>query len=149
MKWMGTNDQQENFDGLLAAWLARLDTEELNKKFYRELFDWFEWVVAEGKFPTDENRTLKPEEHVIRLITRLLFVWFIKEKGLVSDELFNETQVRDLLEDYDRDTGDSYYRAVLQNLFFATLNTEIEKRKFSEGGTHAIAISHCIATRVR
>ena len=149
VKWMGTNDQQENFDGLLAAWLARLDTEELNKKFYRELFDWFEWVVAEGKFPTDENRTLKPEEHVIRLITRLLFVWFIKEKGLVSDELFNETQVRDLLEDYDRDTGDSYYRAVLQNLFFATLNTEIEKREFSEGGTHAIAISHCIATRVR
>ena len=39
-----------------------------------------------------------------------------------------------LLEDYDRDAGDSYYRAVLQNLFFATLNTEIGKRKFSEGG---------------
>ena len=133
-KWMVANKQSQNFDGLLAAWLARLDTSELNKKFYRELFTWFEWVVAEGKFPTDENRTLKPEEHVIRLITRLLFVWFIKEKGLVSDELFNETQVRDLLEDYDRDTGDSYYRAVLQNLFFATLNTEIEKREFSEGG---------------
>ena len=130
-KWMGTNDQQQNFDGLLAAWLARLDTEELNKKFYRELFDWFEWAVAEGKFPTDENRTLEPEEHVIRLIMRLLFVWFIKEKGLVADELFNETHVRDLLEDYNRDTGDSYYRAVLQNLFFATLNTEIQKRGFS------------------
>ena len=28
-------------------------------------------------------------------------------------------------------TDDSYYRAVLQNLFFATLNTEIEKREFS------------------
>ena len=133
-KWMGANDQQENFDGLLAAWLARLDTEELNKKFYRELFDWFEWAVAEGKFPTDENRTLKPEEHVIRLITRLLFVWFIKEKGLVAEELFNEAQVSPLLKDYNQDTGDSYYRAVLQNLFFATLNTEIEKRGFSEGG---------------
>ena len=65
---------------------------------------WFEWAIVEGKFPTDKNRTLKPEEHVIRLITRLLFVWFIKEKGLVADELFNETHVRDLLEDYDRDT---------------------------------------------
>ena len=134
LTWMASKKQPKNFDGLLAAWLAQLDTEELNKKFYRELFAWFEWAVAEGKFPTDENRTLKPEEHVIRLITRLLFVWFIKEKGLVSDELFNETQVRDLLEDYDRDTGDSYYRAVLQNLFFATLNTEIEKREFSQGG---------------
>ena len=130
-KWMADHKEQENFDGLLAAWLARLDTEELNKKFYRELFNWFEWAVAEGKFPTDKNRTLKPEEHVIRLITRLLFVWFIKEKGLVADELFNETHVRALLKDYNHDTGDSYYRAVLQNLFFATLNTEIEKRGFS------------------
>jgi len=34
-KWMAAHYEQENFDGLLAAWLARLDTEELNKKFYR------------------------------------------------------------------------------------------------------------------
>ena len=138
-KWMDDHNQQENFDGLLAAWLARLDTEELNKKFYRELFAWFEWAVAEGKFPKDKNLTVDPEEHVIRLITRLLFVWFIKEKGLVADELFNEVQVSPLLKDYDRGSGDSYYRTVLQNLFFATLNTEIEntegeKRRFS-GGT--------------
>ncbi len=133
-KWMDANHQPKNFDGLLEAWLARLDTEALNKQFYRELFAWFEWAVDEGKFPTNENRTLKQEEHVIRLITRLLFVWFIKEKGLVADELFNETHIAPLLKDYDRGTGDSYYRAVLQNLFFATLNTEIEKRGFSEGG---------------
>ena len=136
-KWMSDHKEQENFDGLLAAWLARLDTEELNKKFYRELFNWFEWAVAEGKFPTDKNRTVDPEEHVIRLITRLLFVWFIKEKGLVADELFNETQISPSLKDYDRESGDSYYRTVLQNLFFATLNTEIEnvegeKRRFSK-----------------
>ena len=130
-KWMAAKEQSENFDGLLAAWLARLDTEELNKQFYRELFDWFEWAVAEGKFPTDRNRTLKPEEHIIRLITRLLFVWFIKEKGLIADALFNETEVAPLLKDYDHEAGDSYYRAVLQNLFFATLNTEITKRGFS------------------
>ena len=123
-----------NFVELHRAWAKTLDTEELNKKFYRELFTWFEWAVAEGKFPTNEKRTLKPEEHVIRLITRLLFVWFIKEKGLITDALFSETQVGPLLKDYDRDAGDSYYRAVLQNLFFATLNTEIEKRQFTKGG---------------
>ena len=120
-----------NFVELHRAWGKTLDTEELNKKFYRELFDWFEWAVAEGQFPTNEKRTLKPEEHVIRLITRLLFVWFIKEKGLIADELFNEAQISPLLKDYDHDCGDSYYRAVLQNLFFATLNTEIGKRGFS------------------
>ena len=129
---MAANNQPENFDGLLAAWLARLDTEALNKQFYQKLFDWFKWTVDEAEFPTDEKRVLKPEEHVIRLITRLLFVWFIKEKGLVADELFNETQVAALLKDYNPDTGDSYYRAVLQNLFFATLNTEIAQREFSK-----------------
>ena len=133
-KWMADHKKQENFDGLLEAWLARLDTEPLNKEFYEKLFAWFEWAVEAATFPTDEKRNLGPEEHIIRLITRLLFVWFIKEKGLVSDELFNEAQVRDLLKDYDRDCGDSYYRAVLQNLFFATLNTKMEKRRFSKGG---------------
>ena len=123
-----------NFVELHRAWAKTLDTEELNKKFYRELFAWFEWAVAEGKFPTDKNRSLDPEEHVIRLITRLLFVWFIKEKGLIADDLFNEARISPLLKDYDRDTGDSYYRAVLQNLFFATLNTEIGKRRFTRGG---------------
>ena len=132
-KWMTTKEQPKNFDGLLEAWLARLSTEELNKKFYQELFAWFKWAVKKATFPTDEKHIFDPEEHVIRLITRLLFVWFIKEKGLVAEELFNETQIRSLLKDYSLDTGDSYYRAVLQNLFFATLNTEIEKRRFSKG----------------
>ena len=40
--------------------------------------------------------------------------------------------MRGLLHNYDPDAGDSYYRAVLQNLFFATLNTEMGKRSFSQ-----------------
>ena len=134
VQWIDEKQKPKNFDGLLAAWLAKLDTEELNKQFYRKLFAWYEWAVKEATFPTDENRTLKPEEHVIRLITRLLFIWFIKEKGLVADALFNPAQIQDLLAEDDFDDGDSYYRAVLQNLFFATLNTEIDKRKFSTVG---------------
>ena len=132
--WMEANNKPKNFDGLLSAWLAKLDTEELNKQFYRKLFAWFEWAIEEATFPTDETRTLKPEEHVIRLITRLLFIWFIKEKGLIAEALFNKTQIRNLLTEDDFDNGDAYYRAVLQNLFFATLNTEIDKRKFSTVG---------------
>ena len=123
-----------NFDTLHKAWEGILNTEALNKQFYRKLFAWYEWAVKEATFPTDENRVIKPEEHVIRLITRLLFIWFIKEKGLVADALFNKSQTQDLLIEDDFDNGDSYYRAVLQNLFFATLNTEIDKRTFSKGG---------------
>ena len=49
--------------------------------------------MAEATFPTNQARTRPPEEHVIRLITRLLFVWFVKEKGLIAAELFTEAQV--------------------------------------------------------
>lgn len=131
LKWMASHGKPSSFDGLLAALLASLDTQELNKRFYKDLFGWFNRAVAEARFPTNQTRTLTPEEHVIRLITRMLFVWFIKEKGLVAEELFIEEQVRSLLKNDDLTQGDSYYRAVLQNLFFATLNTRIDKRGFS------------------
>ncbi len=129
--WIEQKQQQRNFDGLLAAWLAKLDTEELNKRFYKELFNWFQWAVAAAKFPCPENKPVSMEDHIIRLITRILFVWFVKEKELVAEELFIETRISSLLKKY-RSDNDDYYRAVLQNLFFATLNTEISKRRFSK-----------------
>ena len=86
-----------DFPALHEAWKKTLDTELLNKQFYQRLFNWFEWAIEESNFPENENRVLKPEQHVIRLITRLLFVWFIKEKGLIADELFDEKQVTLLL----------------------------------------------------
>ena len=132
MSWMDSHGRSHNFDGLLEAWLNALDTEELNRRFYRDLFEWFQRAVDEVKLPNAVTKDVSREEHVIRLITRLLFVWFIKEKGLVADDLFIENRVSRLLQKYDADSGDSYYRAVLQNLFFATLNTEIGERRFSQ-----------------
>ena len=88
--------------------------------------------MATAQFPTAATQTVSAEEHIIRLITRLLFVWFIKEKGLLAEDLFTENQMGQLLKGYDQAGGDSYYRAVLQNLFFATLNTEINERRFSQ-----------------
>lgn len=123
-RWMDLNNKPHDFDGLLAAWLDKLDTEELNRKFYRELFDWFERAVKDAKFP----KTVPGEQQVIRLITRILFVWFIREKGLVSGEWFVKTKMEELLSNFG---GSDYYRAVLQNLFFATLNTEMDSRGFS------------------
>ena len=133
LEWMDSRNKPANFDGLLAALLNTLDTQELNKRFYKHLFGWFKQAVESDKVkvPTDQTRIISKEEHIIRLITRLLFVWFIKEKDLVAEELFIEEEMRSLLKNYDLVRGDSYYRAVLQNLFFATLNTEIDKRGFS------------------
>ena len=142
IQWMKDRNRTRDFDGLLAAWLAALDTQELNDRFYAALRKWFKRAVdaKDTKFPNNEEGKRAPEEHVIRLITRLLFVWFAKEKGLVADDLFIEERVAPFLKDYDRASGDSYYRAVLQNLFFATLNTEIARRRFSRrtNDTHRV-----------
>ena len=113
-----------------------MDAQELNRKFYRELIGWFEWTKQTAKFPTGaSDHPVKQQDQIIRLITRLLFVWFIKEKGLVDEDLFHKPQMENLLKDGCRPDGEDYYRAVLQNLFFATLNTEIGKRGFSERNT--------------
>ena len=132
LTWMSDHNKPHNFDGLLVAWLNKLDTQELNRRFYRDLYNWFERAIAESTFPKNQAQAISSEEHIIRLITRLLFIWFIKEKRLIAEDLFIEPKIGGLLKNYDPDTGDSYYRAVLQNLFFATLNTEIDKRRFSK-----------------
>lgn len=122
--------KNRNFDELHTAWQQVLDTEELNKRFYRRLYKWFECAVKECSFPDDGEGEGNVERHVIRLITRLLFIWFLKEKRLVPEELFRTEFAEENLVNHGPERTD-YYRAVLQNLFFATLNTELEKRAFS------------------
>ena len=120
-----------NFDSLHRAWEDALDAEELNRRFYKELFEWFKDALTKCKFPDDGEGDGNLERHVIRLITRLLFIWFLKEKSLVPDDIFTEKFAAKALKRHAPGATD-YYRAVLQNLFFATLNTEIEKRAFSK-----------------
>ena len=117
-------EEVRNFDTLHKAWEGVLSTETLNRKFYRELYEWYDWAKSECRFPDGET-----EQQVIRMITRLLFVWFLKEKGLVPPVLFTKS-ARDALS-VPADQADAYYKAILQNLFFATLNTPIAERAFS------------------
>jgi adenine-specific DNA-methyltransferase len=128
-----------NFAELQKAWEKVLDTSALNKKFFLEVADWYFWAVDKVKFPSPpaplpggegRHAEASKEMSVIRLITRLIFVWFIKEKGLVPPELFDERRLKELLYFNDPQKS-SFYKAILQNLFFATLNTEMGAgRKF-------------------
>jgi hypothetical protein len=59
---------------------------------------------------------------LIRLLTRILFVWFLKEKGLINKDLFELEELKKLII-YEKNS--SFYKAILQNLFFATLNRQI------------------------
>ena len=114
-----------NFDTLHDAWEIILNTEELNKRFYKELEVWYDWAIAVCKFPDKENKM-----QVIRMLTRILFIWFLKEKNnLVPSDLFTEDGAKEYLNNFDYESSD-YYQAILQNLFFATLNTPINEREF-------------------
>jgi len=120
-----------NFVELHKAWQETLDTKELNKRFFNELANWYFWAISVAEFPDDElkDKEVRNATNVIRLITRLIFVWFLKEKNLVPAELFNLDELKELLKFSDKNQS-TYYKAILQNLFFATLNTEMGKRKF-------------------
>ena len=122
-----------NFVELHRAWAKTLNIQELNKQFYRELSDWYFWAVDRVTFPadTEKDEEIRNATSLIRLTTRLIFVWFIKEKGLVQDTLFNKKEIDKILKSTAPQES-TYYKAILQNLFFATLNTEMksDNRKF-------------------
>ena len=133
-----------NFPKLHEAWKKTLDTSELNKRFFKEIAYWYFWAVNEVTFPGDAEKDEEGKDatSVIRLITRLIFVWFIKEKGLVPDDLFKNEKIKEILRCDDEEQS-TYYKAILQNLFFATLNQEMntsekpDNRKFrGEGRQH-------------
>ncbi|MFM6673709.1 MAG: Eco57I restriction-modification methylase domain-containing protein, partial [Dolichospermum sp.] len=127
----------QNFDQLHTAWQKVLNTSELNNKFFQEVSHWYFWATQTVTFPDggEADESLRNATSVIRLITRLIFVWFLKEKGLIPDALFDENQLENFLNPLAAEES-TYYKAILQNLFFATLNTEMntdekpDNRKF-------------------
>lgn len=131
---LSLSKEKISFDGLKNAF----SVEVLSKEFYKELFTWYQWALSEEAgvtFPNDTSTNCDDryiDEHIIRLITRLLFVWFIKQKGLVLHNIFQVEYIASILKNFKPldATQDNYYRAILQNLFFATLNKEITGREF-------------------
>lgn len=124
---------------------AAFSVEVLTKQFYKDLFEWYQWAIEPSSnvsFPnnitTEEDDREDLETKIIRLITRIMFVWFIKQKDLVPSKIFDIEYLGTILKDFDpyNKTVGNYYNAILQNLFFATLNRAIEdeqgnKRKFA------------------
>ncbi len=124
------------FDEMYQHWQEVFSSELLTKNFYRELQNWYFWAIKNVKFPNDIDDIFDDEvynpQNTIRLITRMIFVWFIKHKHFIPDEIFDLDWLRQNLKDFDENSdGNQYYRAILQNLFFATLNQEIGKRGFA------------------
>jgi len=118
------------FDTLHTAWEEIFNVELLNRRFYRELANWYFWALPQVDFPSDteKNGEKRRATSLIRLLTRLIFCWFLKEKGLIPEELFVEAELKNILSDVAPDSC-TYYHAILQNLFFATLNQRMGRDK--------------------
>ncbi len=122
-KQFATIDKQSTLEDLKQAFAV----EPLNKAFYDDLYKWYETAQTQVVFPNDEHAENHTQTSLIRLLTRLLFIWFIKEKKLINADLFDKDKLQKLIH-YDQSS--SFYKAILQNLFFATLSTEIKNRDF-------------------
>ncbi|MBQ1666168.1 MAG: SAM-dependent DNA methyltransferase, partial [Bacteroidaceae bacterium] len=136
------------FDKLYEKWQKVFNTSVLTKQFYDDLFNWFQWAVDKEthvSFPGDVSSQdcdrKNIDDRVIRLITRLMFVWFIKQKGLVPESIFDADYLKTILKDFDPNSSTqcNYYQAILQNLFFGTLNRPIiedgERREFAKSSS--------------
>lgn len=143
--------QVDSFAKLYTYWQEVFSVSLLNKKFYQELSNWYFWATKHVTFPGEPTAALAHkknakledlmQEHkatnVIRMLTRLLFVWFIKEKKLIPEQLFElDALQKDILNEIEpyhdnglfpeRNKESIYYKSILQNLFFATLNCPID-----------------------
>lgn len=125
-----------NFVALHTAWQKRLGSYALSNAFYHEIADWYFWAhhqVDDGTIRLPQHCDTEEEKSLflIRLLTRLIFCWFLAEKRLLPTELFRNHALEGLLKDLTP-AASSYYHAVLQNLFFGTLNMPPDQRGFRE-----------------
>lgn len=113
-----------NFVELHEAWRNVLSISHLNKAFYKEVVTWFDSAIEEIKLPSLKPKSEKHKEFAIKLISRLIFVWFLKELKVVSEDLLLPSS--QLITPQAQ--GSDYYKFVLQNLFFNALNKSREER---------------------
>lgn len=106
--------------------LSRFSVEVVNKLFYLEVAKYFDDLVSGNKdliLPSVSQDDLNTRKSfVVRLIGRLMFCWFLKQKKsasgqLIPDEILSSQAVTD-----------NYYHSTLEPLFFEILNTSIDTR---------------------
>jgi len=111
----------------------------VTKQFYSELQGWYFWAMDKIRFPEDYKHSDDPQKdkeirnatNLIRLITRIIFIWFLREKGLVPPDLFLREKLTTIVLDFMKGKkASNFYNAILQNLFFGTLNQKMNERKF-------------------
>lgn len=119
----------------------RFSVEVVNKDFYREIARFFIRLVGGDTKLGSRTEHFKPElnlpsvdpsdhktyqEYTVRLIGRVIFCWFLKQKksnegvSLLPDEFLSSNAVSN---------NEDYYHTILEPIFFEVLNKPRESRK--------------------
>ncbi len=115
--------------------------EPVTRQFYGELQYWYFWAMDKIKFPDDykysndptKDKEIRNATNLIRLITRIIFIRFLTEKGLIPLELFSREKLGRIVKDFMKGKkASNFYNTILQNLFFGTLNQKMDERKFAQ-----------------
>ncbi|MEA5480389.1 hypothetical protein VB774_22375 [Pseudanabaena galeata UHCC 0370] len=126
-----------SFKKLYDYWQTVFSLQALNDQFYADLQDWFYYASQQIKLPFRPDYVPEKENiknFLVRLLARTMFCWFIKEKGLIKPEILElrdwDGRVYPLVRDFEDENfleSNSYYRGVLQNIFFNSLNQKDKK----------------------
>jgi hypothetical protein len=124
------NNAVTSFTQVYYYWQSIFSISILNESFYKEVIKWFDKAVNEVKIPNQIKGSEKHKDFAVRLIARLIFIWFLKELKVVKEELlipeFANGEENKLIK--PKNKGSGYYKFILQNLFFNALNSEIKDR---------------------
>lgn len=130
-KFLIEKGRVQNLDELI----GRFSVEVVNKQFYSEIATSFTELVGGERDGKTYDKLLniqsvldhnKYAEFGVRLIGRIMFCWFLREKrsskgiALVPDDMLSLDTINN---------STNYYHDVLEPLFFELLNTNHRKRK--------------------
>jgi adenine-specific DNA-methyltransferase len=126
-KYLSSMGRINDFDDLQ----FRFSVETVNKDFYKAISDHFYTLVGDEHTATNSNSILKLSEtssdenrknYAIRLIGRIVFLWFLKQKKSIKGIQLLPSSLLDI------DGKKSILENFLQPLFFEVLNKEWNNR---------------------
>jgi len=106
---------------------SRFSIEVVNKEFYKEISQTFTKLVnGLLKLPSTQDKSQTNLEFAVRLIGRVIFCWFLREKkseaglALMPKELLSFEAVK---------KNEDYYHKILEPIFFEILNKPVKSRR--------------------
>jgi len=118
----GLFQEHKEPSGLWRAIWDAFDISIVNKKFYAEIKAIFDTLTKE-ELPKCKGILTNEQERVqfaIRLIGRIIFCWFLKRKGIITNDVLSSRAV---------ESQQNYYRDLLEPLFFYVFNTPLNERR--------------------